>query len=495
MTFMNRCVTREKSWKGRVNLFPPTSIFGLISILVAILLLAGTATGANWYVRAAAQGAASGMDWSNAWNPDSIKWASVQAGDTIWLAGGSYPDTFFVGASGNAGNPISILRATASDSAAVSAAGWQASFDSQVQIPCSNQAIEDTQYSHVVIDGRTQYGILLTIPMAGGYGIECDPGAGVGKPVTDLTFRNIDILGPYAWASNPGTVEAVGFKIDPSDKTLSNVVIDHCRIRGCATGLHCLVSNLTLEYSTLQDFWPAWGGSNPDHPDVMYCYPSPNMVWRYNTIINSQSDGIFFDGGGAQNFQFYGNVYYNTITSMITFKNVGQPYGPVFIYNNTFAAPSASAFGWITTNGSTTDQTSQVYNNIFFNVTNNIEISATDYNAYNYTELNGYQWPGPGGYSTESHSITFSGDPFVNLPAYSGNNTTPQLGDFHLTVASRTLFENGLPLKQDNFINFDLDGKERGSGGHWYIGAYQDGSSGIPAAPRNFRVSQNSQHL
>lgn len=223
-----------------------TNHFRFLSALAWIITFSFTANAANWYVRPSAQGANNGADWNDAWSLSSITWSRVLPGDTIWLAGGSYSTGINIGASGLAGSTINILRATSSDSAATSAPGWQGAFDSQVQLVgrSGGDGILVSQYSHILIDGRTQYGILITMPMSGGYAVECDPAGGVGKPVTDLNFRNIDILGPYASASNPASNETVGFKIDPSDGTLSYVLVDHCRIRGCATGLHCLVSKI-----------------------------------------------------------------------------------------------------------------------------------------------------------------------------------------------------------------------------------------------------------
>lgn len=459
-----------------------------LALLFLMLLPIGSALADDWYVRPEAQGAANGRDWNNAWSISGPTWQNVKPGDTIWLAGGTYSTGITVLANGKAGSPINILRATRSDRSATTAAGWKISFDSQVRLPGAT-GIEIANYSHIVIDGRTQYGILITMPFSGGYAVECDPGAGAGVPVTDLSFHNIDVLGPYASGSNPAKEESVGFKIDPSDGTLSYVLIDRCRIRGCPTGLHCLVSNLTIQYSTIQDVWPAWEGKNPDHPDVMYCYRSPNMTWRYNTIINCESDGIFFEFGGAQNFRFYGNVYYNTTNSLLTTKAPGT-YGPMFVYNNVFAAPGEMNFGWITTNGSTVASGTEVYNNIFFNISNDIEHAASDYNAYNYTRLNGYSWPGPGGGGTEPHSITFKGVPFVNLPPHTQPVAT--IGDFRLTPAMQALFRNGRPINPDGFINFDMDGTERGTGGHWYIGAYQHAVTTaltVPLAPRRSAVS------
>ncbi len=445
-------------------------------LLIALLFLPLNLFAANWYVRPSATGANNGADWNNAWSSSSINWSRVSAGDTVWLAGGSYSSGLTISQSGAAGNPVKIYRATSRDSAPANAPGWQPSFDSQIKLPGAD-GIAIPSSSHIVVDGRTQYGILITMPFSGGYAVECDPGAGAGVPVTDLSFHNLDILGPYASASNPATDESVGFKIDPSDGTLSNVLIDHCIIRGCPTGLHCLVSNLTIQYSIIQDVWPAWGGSNPDHPDVMYCYPSPNMIWRYNTIINCESDGVFFEYGGAQNFQFYGNVYYNTTNSLITFKNGGETYGPIFVYNNVFAAPSTSNYGWVTTNGSPMAAGSKVYNNIFFNVSNDLEQSTSDYNAYNYLSLGGYGWP-----SGEAHSFTFLLDPFVSLPPYTEPVTT--IGDFHLLPAWHGLFQRGITLAQDGYNNKDMDGNTRGAHGAWYVGAYEYASGNPTPTPK-----------
>ena len=69
----------------------------------------------DWYVDNAASGANNGTSWANAWrSPASVVWGSsgVKAGDTLYLSGGStskiYTETWSVGASGTASNPIRI---------------------------------------------------------------------------------------------------------------------------------------------------------------------------------------------------------------------------------------------------------------------------------------------------------------------------------------------------------------------------------------------------
>jgi hypothetical protein len=423
-----------------------------------------TLFGANYYVRPSATGANSGADWNNAWSASSISWTKVTAGDTVWLAGGSY-SSLSIGKSGASGNTIKVYRATASDAAPKAAAGWSTSFDSQVKL--TYLAIPAS--SHITVDGRTQYGILVTIPGGGGNGIECDSSE---TTVTDIAFHNIDVLGPYDSASKPASSVVIGWKMSPSTGSLSDVLFDHCRVRGVDTGLHCLATGVTVQYCTIQD---VTADNSTDHPDVMYCYPSPNMIWRYNYIINCSVDGVFFEYGGAANFQFYGNVYYSTTNHYVAFKQ-GYSYGPILISNNTFQSPNASNYGFLTATGATMAAGSRIYNNIFYNGSNEMSGQAgvtSDYNAYNYTILDGFSWP-----SKETHSFTFVGIPFVTLPAYTEPVAT--IGNFHLLPALASLFKRRVAITADGFINKDMDGVTRGATGAWYVGAYEYGSTATP---------------
>jgi len=69
----------------------------------------------TWYVDNLATGSRTGASWANAWpNFASIKWGTggVTAGDTLYISGGliskTYKETLTVGASGTAGNVITI---------------------------------------------------------------------------------------------------------------------------------------------------------------------------------------------------------------------------------------------------------------------------------------------------------------------------------------------------------------------------------------------------
>lgn len=431
----------------------------LLSCFSLMLSLAGMVSGANWYVRPTATGSGSGADWSNAWSLNSIQWSSVHGGDTVWLAGGSYNGDLVTGASGGNGNSILIQRAQSTDNAATQAAGWQSGFDSQAKI----SSINVPGQSWVTINGRVPSGILVTVGSGGGNGMS---GASQGS-ISNIWVSYVEFAGPPNLSGlNSGRY---GINIAPSNNSVTNLTIDHCYVHQWCEALRASNwNNVTIQYSTIGDTQT----DNIDHADLIYSYPSTNVTFRYNSIFKSPVDGIFFEYGGATNFRFYGNYYWNSTNHFIFFKGSGSTtnYGPVLIYNNVFACPSTNPDGYLSDEaGSTYAAGSVIENNIFFNVLNSFNGAGfqSDYNAYNYTNLGGFGWP-----NNEAHSFTFSGNPFVN----SGS------GDFHLTSGASAQFQNGTPLASDGFLNKDADGNTRGNTS-WTIGAYQVASGPLTPTP------------
>lgn len=82
-------------------------------LLLFCLAFAFILPAASWYVDNAATGENDGTSWSNAWtNPTNIIWASVSAGDTVFVSGGSttklYVDSLVIGKDGTAGSPVTV---------------------------------------------------------------------------------------------------------------------------------------------------------------------------------------------------------------------------------------------------------------------------------------------------------------------------------------------------------------------------------------------------
>ena len=452
------------------------------TLLVGLILLPLTLFGANWYVRPSSVGANNGVDWNNAWSSTSIKWSSVKPGDTVWLAGGSYSAGLTVAASGTSGSPVTINRVLSTDSAPTAAPGWSGSFDSTVAF---SSAISLPSCSYVTIDGRKAYtttvgakgvsnaGITVTIRLSGGDGID---GATSGSLSGDIV-RNVSLIGPYASTSKPSGGGGIsGINVCNSAHAVTNCTFHGISIVGTGEAVRAAAWNgVIIEYCYIADT----ANDGQQHEDIQYSYPSTNCIWRYNQINNSPNDGVFFEYGGAANFYFYGNVYYNSENWLICTKAAsGSVYGPIYIYNNVFMCPSPNSSAWVSTDNATMTGSTQVYNNIFFNVSNNFNGSGvtSDYNAYNYTSLQGAGWP-----SREAHSFTFTGNPFVNLPPYTEPVGT--IGNFYLASSMQAIFQRGIALAAGGYINKDIAGNIRGAHGLWYIGAYEYSTSSPVPTP------------
>jgi hypothetical protein len=437
----------------------------------------GDAFAANFYVQKGATGSNSGADWTNAWSElDQVKLASVACGDTVWLAGGTYTKTLTLDKTCTSAAVLTVQRVRATDTVPAAAAGWSAAFDSTVKITVTSPGVDVPSGAYMTVSGRVPSGIVITIPSGGGNGIFGSETAGV----TGLTLTNIEVAGPSCVATSNCATAAYGINFTHTGNVVHGLLVDHCNVHNVSEAFReASWESSVIQYNQIHDT----NNDGVDHEDVIYTYPfngSGNVIWRYNTIYNSPNDGVFFEFGGAQNFYFYGNVYWNSGASLLTTKGPGA-YGPMFIFNNVFASstgPCSSNCAFIspdTADGSTFTGV-QIYNNVFYFVANAFSGESgvtSDYNAYSYTMLNGYPSP------TEAHALTFNPatkNPFVNVAT----------GDFRL-VAMSALIDKGKTLTADGFINVDLDGNTRGIDGTWDIGAFEyvNGTLNPPAAPTN----------
>jgi hypothetical protein len=452
--------------------------------LFVVVLTAIPSFGANYYVRKGATGTNNGSNWTNAWNDMSqINWSSVSCGDTVWLAGGTYTTALNIGVTKNctASAVINVNRVLGTDSVPVAAAGWSSSYDSQVILP--NISVVGPA-AYITINGRKWQGsvvgsggIKVLIPGSSGDGIDASNNGDGGPAIDHITWSYVEVYGPSCVTSGSCTGGGVvGVNVAPycSTANRTNLLFDHMNVhqtgeafRGCGWG------NSTIQYSLIYDT----NNDGQQHEDLLYTNPPyENVTWRYNQIFMSPNDGIFFEGtGGDANFEFYGNVVYHSGGELMVFKSeTSGTYGPVYIYNNVFENDGTFGDyqpGWLDFTGPMASG-STVQNNVFENVSAVSTVPNGDYNA----------WSTSAGKSDSgSHSFTYNpgalGASTMFISESSGN---PIAANFHLTAAGAAAFAKGVTLTAP--YNQDADGNTRGTGGVWYIGAYQY-QSAAPAPP------------
>lgn len=419
------------------------------------LLLTARCFAGNWYINKTAAGTNAGTNWTNAWTEfNQINYSSVACGDTIWVAGGNYVTAVTSTKVCTSGSRLTVQRVLATDAVPVASPGWSAGFDSTVN---NAGTVCDLEGDYTTISGRIPAGWVGTTPVGGGNSCV----GALTRSITGDTIDHIKFPGPACAAAGNCTVGSYGINIVPATNTVTGLTVQYCELFDMSEPFRQENwQNSVVQYNSIHDMF----NDGIDHEDVVYNYhlgPLGNVIWRYNTIYNSPNDGVFFEFGGADHFYFYRNVFYASTFSLMTVKGPGT-YGPIFLYNNIFAAPAGSGpcssnCSFLYDTGNPIDIT--LYNNVFYYVTNSIG-GTSDYNAYSYTTQNGSSWP-----SSELHSFTYNPgtqNPFVNM-------TT---GNFHLTSLATVLNGLGKTLDTDGFINVDMDGNVAGAA--WNVGAFNN---------------------
>lgn len=434
-----------------------------------VVLFATHSFAANFYVSRGATGSNNGSNWTNAWNEMSqINFSAVSCGDTIWLAGGTYGTTLSVAKNCSSQSALTIKRVLSTDTVPVAAAGWKASYDSQVVIQdwTGYAGIRLNGITNVTIDGRfgnplgttpVAYGILLHCASLS----SCD-GINDGASNNDSTLQNIEVYGPPCVASESCTnngASGVNLPYGGTGMVFHNLYVHQ---QGESFRAANWIST-TIENSYIC----CEHNDNIQHEDVLYDNGGSgaikNLTMRYNKIWSSPNDGIFFDFGGQNGLYFYGNVYYHSGGQLMTFKQVGSLATNIYIYNNVFE--NDGNFGdyqpaWLDFHN--VNQSSGAFENNIMQQTYLANGSPpSDYNAYDtcFYKDNG------------AHSFCYtSGTQFLNTSA-----SNPLLGNFQLTAAGATTFGKGVTLGAP--YNLDALGNIRGTGNTWDIGAYQYGSS------------------
>ena len=420
--------------------------------LIIFLLYATSGLAATFFVRSGASG--NGTSWANAWAaPGSISWGSVTAGSTICVAGGTYSSGFHIDSSGASGNPITIQRATASDSTCGSGtAGWSAGYDAQVVVNISgaSDGINWNNADYVTVTGMVANGIKFNIADDDSTGVAFVQG------VVSPRLLYVEISGPGG--STPVTMNFDNRGIDGTawnGSTYENIdgfYSGYNNIHGFVNLMWLYnFSNAIIEHTRLAD--AAAENSVTFHANVFAIAGCNNVTFRYNEITNWQVEGIMMIFDSSSNWYIYGNLWHNAMGGTGGVGRILEVQdgvkGPVYLYNNTIVN---IAFSVRTANGGSYASGSEGRNNIYWN-TSGPGLPSDDYDLANFT-------------LGESHGADNASDPFVSI----GSQNYQLSGS---TTAGQTLASP---------YNIDYLGNTRGGDGTWDRGTYEYCSGGCAAA-------------
>jgi len=402
--------------------------FALFTILLLIMFPLADAYAANWYVSKGASGSNDGADWTNAWNEmNQIVWggSGVNAGDTVWLAAGSYATMLTPNASGTSGNRIYIRAVLATDSVPTSAPGWQSSYAVQASplqqvsmyvsggnVPIAWISGTSGTGSYVTLDGRIPHGIYAYNDGSTTWAASLSMNTGnEGVVIQYCEFVGYcSTIGgncTYPGGSSGTLVYVVG-RTDLGYGTPDYIDINHCILRGAPTLLELSATNVTLEYNIWSDDMVT--NSSTYHPTLIGgvdgCTSAGPCIFRYNTVYNWAAEGIMaYSATTPATWYVYGNLFHDAFN--YPGEETARAWEPqynahtLYLYNNTFVNCYEST-GATGTNGGSYGSASQSRNNISWNVNGPVATIDDDYNFSNAAGVRG------------SHSISSASNPFVN---------------------------------------------------------------------------------
>jgi hypothetical protein len=408
----------------------------------------GTDTGTQWFVRpnGGAYGSENGTSWTNAFDGFSdIAWGGISAGDTIWVAGGTYTQNLDPTANGTAGSPIKIRRARSDSSACTGGAGWSVGYDSDINHTAGFAWINSGSY--VIVSGaKTQ----------SGGNVPCDDGSCGWK----VTLSGVGAGNAFAWYGSAGhntirwieiegpgkvniTTDNRGFDMTPSAGTTVGNVIGHVWGHDFSEFATVVASDSPIfEYCVVEDL----GSLNTAtyHPNGIITWGAPDGIMRYCIFRQGPNgfgcgEGMFFEqAGGSTGWQIYGNVFHDITNTGEKAIEITSAVGAIKIFNNTFVNVSQ---GTIYTSNSPSASGGEQRNNYVYNCAVQTGISGI----------------------TSSSNITATNTAqFVNYAAR----------DLHI-VSGANARNAGTALTTNGLIDKDMDGNTRGADGTWDVGAYE----------------------
>ena len=427
-------------------------------LLLLLLFLAGSAQAANWYVRpnGGAYGTEVGTSWTNAYDGFSdITWASIAAGDTIWVAGGTYTGALNIQKTASSGSPIAIRRARSDAIECTGAAGWSSGFDSLITQQQGSMDLGTSSW--IIISGRTtasggthtinpsrgaRHGWLMTrMGLTAGNGIE-------GFGASNITVEYLELEGAGEIDVDSGS-DMRGIRVTIGNN--ANWLMANLWMHDWESACYFVGgSGHTFEYGVMEDIAPLdWV---EHHPNGIITWSTPNCIVRYSTFRKGPNglgcgEGIFFEqSGGSTGWQIYGNLFYNLDQQGWKGLQISGNAGAIKIYNNTFDNNYAGFSTQVSAQAGT-----ETKNNIFS------------------------RHAGATSFGTSSNNLTTTtAGVFVNRAA----------GDYQIVSTTGAGFARNAGTNLGSPYNVDMNGVTRGIDGTWDIGAYEYNAGGgdpIPA--------------
>jgi hypothetical protein len=450
--------------------------------LIPLLFLVANLHATTYFVRSGASG--NGTSWANAWgNVTSISWSSLNAGDTVCIAGGSY-GTITTAKSGASGNPITIKRASASDTTCGSStAGWSSSYDAQVVLTGLTLSS-----NYVTVDGNgMQNGFTMNLPasMCSG-GNNCSV-LNFGASTTGVTLRYIESSGPCGGAGAVGATDCNGGNGDPRNLDMdvwsgstwepqNNFLGQYLNLHGSCANVYFSAGSATFENSRFAD---SVNNDNGCHENIIIGGESGiNLTLSYNEMTNWNTEGILLcptNPCPASTLTMYGNVFHdpsqNTAHYPRIFAIQNSSTVALQVYNNDFINIPYMCYS---SEGGVLSSGSVAYNNLYFN------------DGSNGTPFGNCGWASP---MTEDYGVS----DIANGETHGQTGIKSSLFSNYsaATVAGYDLATNtNAGMNLNTIFTLDYAGNDYSTSA-WSRGAYQYVSSGAtaPNPPTSLTVS------
>lgn len=447
-----------------------------------------------WYVDNSVSSSGSGTSWATAWkNFSNISWGSVNAGDIVYISGGSsgqtYNENLTVGSAGTSDSVRVIVRVgqDSGHNGIVTINGLlimnnmdYVTIDGGI-VGDSNQHIQLTTGNDIQTQGNLTPVIRYVAMDAGTISAEYGFHAlfshlkitnGTGDHVIGFTARNHinlpdeydaydDMVLEYSYMSICANVTDDGIGADgvqggPGTTLRYNTI--ETVTTGCTTGTN------HMDFIQSQKAWiSVYGNTFKDSSDSIYDYDcwtgsNPNHIRIFNNVF------IKNRGGGL--IRFYTS---STPSPCLSFNEI-HIIGNTFVDHTCCIAGSGITFGGYQANPTVTN--TEIKNNIFYNSdVGSIYTDASsgytqaDWNV-DYNNLSG----GTPGITLDGTSYT-QAHPSTCTPSFVNYILDSISSDLHLSSSDTCVRDAGTAIAAP--YNVDKDGISRPQGSAFDIGAYE----------------------